>query len=386
MIAAICPIAKGGDYTMPAKSTPRGKATEARAEVRREVIWLQIDQLHFDPLNPRLPEGLENARQAELLETLADEYELRELAQSLVDNGYFSEEPLVVIPGKRKNTFVVVEGNRRLAALKLLDDPAAAPKPYRARWREIARDCQHRITLVPALPYENREQIIPYLGFRHITGVLPWRPYQKARYIAQLVEISRMTFAQVARIIGSRPPTVRDHYIGYTLLRQAGESFGIDTGPVENSFGVLRRALNDPDIRNFMGLKFDQSETKLAKPIPRSKSSQIHELLSWMFGDDEYEAALQDSRQIKMLGTVLAQKESTKVLRDTRDLEYAFEMAGGEEVRLLESLNKASYYLDQALPMALRHTSKKQVIRAVRRCYQVFNEILRHFPDSKEVE
>ncbi len=369
---------------MPRQAKNRATKKASESQDRRDVEWLGIQQLRFDPLNPRLPEGYEDVRQNELLQILADEFELQEIGQSLADNGYFSEEPLVVIPRRRSNEFVVVEGNRRLAALKLLENPDAAPKAYRTTWRDLSRQRLIRIREVPVLVYDTRDQIIPYLGFRHISGVLQWRPYQKAKYISQLVEKLGKTFAQIARIVGSKQPTVREHYVAYTLLRQAREAFSIDTIYAEEAFGVLRRSLSDPDIRDYIGLKLDQSLTKLAKPIPPGKSARLMELLSWMFGDDENDAVLRDSRQIKNLGVVLAINEATRVLRDTRDLDYAFEMAGGEETRLIEALNKASYHLDKALPMTLRHKTSREIKRAVGKCYQVFRAILKSFPDITE--
>lgn len=342
-----------------------------------------IEELFFDPLNPRLPDGFEKASQAELLKTLADEYELQDLGQSLADNGYFAEEPLVAVPRADKKGFIVVEGNRRLAALKLLQNPSLAGKGQRARWQQIKNESRSPITQVPIIIYRRREEIIPYLGFRHITGVLGWQAYPKARYIAQLVESSQMSFAEIARVIGSKPKIVREHYVVYAILRQAENAFGIDTEKARESLGVLRRALSDPNIRNFIGLSLDQSESKLAKPVPARRGGELKELLSWMFGDRTDAPVMSDSRRITDLGVVLASNEATRLLRSTRDLDHAFQLAGGEEARLLESLDKASYYLDQALPLALRHKESKNVLLAVQRCQRVFVEIERHFPGVK---
>lgn len=208
----------------------------------KEVKRVEIDELLLDPLNPRLPEGMENASQPELLAMLAEDYDLKELGQSIAANGYFSEEPLVTVKDEKRGKWIVVEGNRRLAALLLLDNPDAAPKAYRAQWREISDSRERLVKKVPILEYETRDQITPYLGLRHITGVLEWKPLQKGRYIAQLVESSKMTFAQVARLIGSKQPTVREHYVAYSLIRQARDSFSIDTQYAERTFGVLRRS------------------------------------------------------------------------------------------------------------------------------------------------
>ncbi len=323
---------------------------------------------------------MENASQPELLAVLAQEFELKELGQSIAANGYFSEEPLVTIKDEKKGKWIVVEGNRRLAALMLLNDPDSAPKDYRAQWKEISEQRQREVIKVPILEYEHRDQITPYLGYRHITGVLEWKPLQKGRYIAQLVESSKLTFAQIARLVGSKQPTVREHYTAYTLLRQARDAFAIDTQYAERTFGVLRRALSDPNIRNFIGLELDKSQAELRRPLPKAKAEEAKELLTWMFGDGKTAAALKDSRQLRQLGVVLGEKRAIAALRTSNSVEYAYEYAGGEERRLVEVLNSAGFHLDQALPMALRHHGKKDVIAAMHRCYETFTELLRHFP------
>src|SRR5262249_8283367 len=154
------------------------------------------------------------------------------------ENGYFSEEPLVTVKHSSQAKWVVVEGNRRLAALRLIDSPTSAPKDLQAAWEDIASSAKKRVTEVPTLVYAERKEITPYLGFRHITGVLAWRPYQKGRYVAQLVEQGKLGFAEIARLIGSKTQTVREHYVAYTLVRQARVGFNLNTELVEESFGV----------------------------------------------------------------------------------------------------------------------------------------------------
>jgi hypothetical protein len=346
---------------------------------RKEVQWVPLNQLRLDSRNPRLREGMENASQAELLSELATEYELQDLGRSLADNGYFSEEPLVAVKDRGK-TWTIVEGNRRLAALQLLENPGTAPKDIRPQWVELSQNRQKRVTVVPILEYEKRNEVTPYLGFRHITGVMQWRPYQKARYIAQLVEDNELTFLQIARIIGSRAPTVREHYVAYTLARQARDQMSIDTTYAEASFGVLRRSLSDPNIRDFIGLQLDQTEKELGKPVPRGQANSVKEFFTWAFGTNKRDPVLKDSRDLKKLGTVMASARAVEVLRSSSDLDYAFEISGGEEKKLLDNLNVASYNLDQALPLSIRHKKSKDVTAALTRCRDTLAEILKNFP------
>lgn len=355
----------------------RIKATPSEEEKRREVHWRTLDQLLLDNKNPRLPDGYQNANQPQLLKLLAEDYALPDIGRSIAENGYFSEEPLVTIKHPILNKWIVVEGNRRLAALFLLAEPKRAPEALQDTWVQIASDAKKSVREVPTLVYGDRREITPYLGFRHITGVLEWRPYQKGRYVAQLVEQAKLDFAEIGRLIGSKTKTVREHYVSYTLVRQAKDSFNLDTDRAEESFGILRRALSDPNIRDYIGLDLGRKERELAKPLKRSYASRLDEAFRWMFGTKTRAAAIRESRDLSKLGGVLANDKARAALKTSGDLSYAFELSGGEEKRLIEALSKASYQLDQALPMVLRHKKSKDVIALVEKCLAVMEEIAR---------
>ncbi len=348
--------------------------------------WVKLSELRLDGRNPRIKEGFENASQSELLSELAREYELQDLGRSIADNGYFSEEPLVAVKDSGGKSWTIVEGNRRLAALQLLDNPNAAPTELRKQWQELSNSRKKRVQSVPILEYSDRAEVTPYLGFRHITGVMQWGPYQKARYIAQLVEGGQQTFAQIARIIGSRAPTVREHYIAYTLVRQSRDQMAIDTRFAEEAFGVLRRSLSDPNIRTYIGLNLDQPEKALAKPVPANKAEDVKEFFKWAFGTRHERPVMRDSRELRKLGAVMASTRALEVLRSSSDLDYAFELSGGEERKLIENLNAASYNLDQALPLSIRHKRSRDVIETLRRCRDTLVEILKNFPAVAKIE
>src|SRR5437867_3675858 len=76
---------------------------------------IELSTLEFDPENPRTVERLgRDASQGQIEEFLrGGEMKARDLIPSFITNGYIPYEPLIVKQGKRKNRFVVVEGNRR---------------------------------------------------------------------------------------------------------------------------------------------------------------------------------------------------------------------------------------------------------------------------------
>ena len=80
--------------------------------------WL-VDRLLLDVSNPRLPERLDSTDQLELVRFFEREYDLEELAWSMADKGYFSEEPLLTVTDPADaSRRIVVEGNRRLASIQ----------------------------------------------------------------------------------------------------------------------------------------------------------------------------------------------------------------------------------------------------------------------------
>src|SRR4030065_1143848 len=123
---------------------------------KKKVRYINIDELHLDPLNPRLPEEVQGKGQSEILEALYDFFDLDELAFSMAQNGYFDEEPIVVIEAKGKDKgFVVIEGNRRVAAIKILLNSTLQKKYGIKNWPSIEQDVKDDISSIPAIPYNS---------------------------------------------------------------------------------------------------------------------------------------------------------------------------------------------------------------------------------------
>ena len=90
-------------------------------------VKLKLANLFLDLGNPRYEE---QANQAEALNTIAIAQgdKLLALLRDIIENGLNPSEMLIVAPmeeerGRGKNSYVVLEGNRRVAAMKLLRNP-----------------------------------------------------------------------------------------------------------------------------------------------------------------------------------------------------------------------------------------------------------------------
>src|SRR5712691_6379740 len=176
-----------------------------------ELLYGSVDDLFLDPTNPRL--GRKHASPSlsqEKVLALMGEWSLEELAVSFQESGFWPHEALLVTKEKLygKTRSVVIEGNRRLAALKLLfraKDGADVPP----RWAELAQEYKIPDALLKKIPYvevDSRKDVSAFLGFRHVTGIKEWKPAEKAEYIAHLIDTEHLDYDEVRKRIGSKAP------------------------------------------------------------------------------------------------------------------------------------------------------------------------------------
>ncbi|AQX87852.1 MULTISPECIES: ParB/Srx family N-terminal domain-containing protein [Elizabethkingia] len=80
-----------------------------------------VTSLRLDYENPRLTQFGSKPSQLEIMEYLIENEKILELAKSIIQKSYFlNEQPIVT---KENNKFVVLEGNRRVTACKILINP-----------------------------------------------------------------------------------------------------------------------------------------------------------------------------------------------------------------------------------------------------------------------
>lgn len=314
--------------------------------MKAQIDYIPYTQLKLDPQNPRLPEEKLGASTLELLELFEREYDLNELAQSYLENGFFTSEALIV---NRQNN-VVLEGNRRLAALKYLHHDEEAQAAGIATF-DAGRSDEERLNElieIPVIFVDDRESLAPYLGFRHINGPKQWLPSAKARYVWQRViswietnpGSSDDPFYIVGREIGSNRTGVMNQYLQYAILREARDSFGLvrETGYIlSKRFGVWSRLNNNLAVLDHIG--FSRDARKSAKAIDEAAKEIDERKLSGLLKDltPEYapdgtilrKAVITDSRQVADYAEVLNNAEALQHLREYRNFETAVAIAKG---------------------------------------------------------
>lgn len=306
---------------------------------------IPVKDLLLDSANPRLASVSTNGSQDGIVRLLWDEMAVDEVALSIAANGFFEEEPLVVTPDRNKGKYVVLEGNRRLAAVRILTEDDLRAKVRASNLPVLTENQKKRLEKLPVSIYRSREEIWQYYGFRHINGPKPWDPYSKAQFIAQVHEQQKKPLDEIAESIGDRHNTVQRLYRGYVVLRQAeqGGYFNREDR-IKNrfNFNYLYTALDQPDYQKFLGV--DAKNSLKPDPVPETKREQLREFLIWLYGSksDRREPLIKSqSDDLKMLRMVIVKPQALSALRKWNSLERAYEVGIGDKQRLLDATTAA---------------------------------------------
>lgn len=321
-------------------------------EVRSQLPGMQripAGNLLLDSDNPRLPERLHGGSQSEILDFLHEQGVLEELAQSCLDNGFFQHEPLLVVRTDGEEDYTVVEGNRRLAALKILQGYPEA-EDIRFVGIDPSPEQLEQLKEIPCFLISSRDDIHAYIGFRHIGGLKTWPPEAKARYL--LAEVRKLVaddiadpFRELARRVGSNAQGVRNPYLAIRILLHAREEFGLNVTYVQDRrFGVWLRCMNSADIRTYIGLGKARTYREIEEALRGIRRDRLAEVLGDLEGNGgPSRALLGDSRDVTPYGRVLTNDRARATLRKTRDLSLAKQVVeelglGPRAWRLVESV------------------------------------------------
>ena len=353
------------------------------------IEYATLDDLYLDPDNPRLGRELtgQALKQFKILEAMKD-WSLDELAVSFIESGFWPHEAVLAVEqilyGKQR--LVVIEGNRRLAALKLLYE-AKNGRPTSKKWTEIAssgRTPRSLFTSIPFIRIDSREDAASFLGFRHVTGIKEWEPAEKAEFIAQLIERHGFTYEEVMRKIGSKTNTVRQNYISYRLLLQMEGSDAISTKEVEERFSVLYLSIRSSGVQKYLKLDIQANPKVAFRPVPKDRLEALARFALWLFGNDEkgVEPLISDSRLVDKFGFALGNSDAVAYLERTQrpNLQVAFRLAGGDEQEVLESIERAADLVESALGRVHVYKTSAKMQSAAERLGMDTDQLLKTFP------
>jgi hypothetical protein len=231
-----------------------------------------VTSLSLDSKNPRLPELGHEASQPEIIAELIRHEAVLDLARDISRFGYFPTEIVVCI--EEAGGLVVVEGNRRLASLKLLLNPDSAPVEHIAKFKKLGKDAvtlpkQIRVVVAPS-----RSAAAPLIMNRHTkTDIRRWEPIQQARYIQSLLD-SGAALDQLPDFTGFRRGDLveklrtKTMYDIANMLPLSAAMKDIVSDPRRFNASTLERVIETPRLREFLGIEFDDEGGIIGKVHP----------------------------------------------------------------------------------------------------------------------
>ena len=338
-------------------------------------LSLPVGKLLLDIDNPRFGSKHKSESQEDLAVRLEMAFDIISVAESIARNGFFANEPLIVVKADPEGKYTVIEGNRRLTALLALTNDHIRSKMYQAdKFEELSKASVFKQEhLVPCTLVESRLNIAPILGFRHISGILEWQPYAQAKFIAKLIDQDGFDFKSAAEAVGKDKNQIAEMYRNQAIAQQAAD-LGMNTSALENSFSVLQVAMGSPGIRSFIDAPLGSGVVRGANPIPDKGLNALRELLAFLFGEDQRAPVIKDTRQISKLGKIIQNEVGLKVLRETWSLEQAEDaikdMAMDPYTRLMNRLRTANESVKSTFDDVADYVDDKNVKTTVEMLYE----------------
>jgi hypothetical protein len=355
--------------------------------------YLRLDQLLLDPNNyrfldmkdyvraepTRYHEDSVQKKSFSLIERDGQE-ELRALKESIQTNGYVPLETLVVRPYLYKpDAYVVVEGNRRVAALRWLMQDKAAGAAVDQHLIESFNKIP-AIIIDPNSPdFENLQHVM--MGLRHVSGIKQWGGYQRARLIVELVDEQGSPMNEAAKSISMSSHEATRRYRAYKALEQMqqDEEFGQYCNP--KMYRLFHEAVAQPKVRLWLGWDEDSSRF--------TNEDHLHEfyklLVPYKPDDDEEDKEPGDSREPKIktyedvrnLKEILGDPDAEESLLDPKQ-SFADALAlakAATTIKLIPRLKAAQQALDK-LPVDVLKKLPQKDMKHMQQLYSALKERL----------
>lgn len=197
---------------------------------------INITSLFLDSKNPRhIP--IEN--QKEIIKHMIEKEKVRELAKDIAEKGMTNPLDIIGIV-LENNKKIVLEGNRRVCALKLLNNPTLAPKKHQKYFEKLQKQMSDPIKAIAVYhQFNSRLDATPWLTTLHTanarTSRKAWSPEQKTRF---------------EQAVNGNP----SHAAALTILDFSLENNLISPEQSQKVITTITRMLSSPEIREAFGI------------------------------------------------------------------------------------------------------------------------------------
>ena len=161
--------------------------------------------------------------------------------------------------------------------------------------------------------------------------------------------------------------------MAWSAVEQARKS-GVDVGPSISRFGVLYRALQNPNNRAFLKFQgWTDADESVREPLAEDGPERFAEFQGFLFGSDR---VIRDSRQLDQLGKALSEPLALETLRQQRDIDVAVRELPEDRNAILATMRAAYRNLAEVNGQIFQFPGEKTLLTEARRIDKVMSLIL----------
>jgi len=241
-----------------------------------ESFEYKVSTLQLDVNNPRIRYSNDNLNQTQIMKLLIENEKIYDLAKKISEEGYFvGEEPIICIENNKK---VVLEGNRRVASLKLLQNPKKYLSTAKANvlLKNILEnkipidDYKIRCHIAP-----NRLQANPIIYERHKgDAVKRWETGNQYSFVADMYMKDGLSVEDICDVLnetrGNVLKTIKVFNLfkeGQTIMEKEGVHINTDNFNLTN----LERFYGVEEAKRFLGVSFNNDNGDITIKLPEEE-------------------------------------------------------------------------------------------------------------------
>jgi hypothetical protein len=227
------------------------------------------------------------------------------LANSISTVGFVPVDNIVTAKNN-ESQYHVIEGNRRLTAIK-----------YLLRQHELGQttlndDFITKLMKLDVLVVDDIENATEYIGMiiqgiRNVSGIKEWDAFQKAQFINDMIDKGKQP-GEISKTIGMSVKEINRYYKTYSVMLQfkTDEEYAGKWRP--SFFSHFDEVLKKPALRKYF--EFNDDTYKFDN-IPNLKR-----FLEWIIPDEEGNATITDAHNVRLLSDLIFDKVALAYLDD----------------------------------------------------------------------
>jgi AAA15 family ATPase/GTPase len=301
---------------------------------------------------------------------------IQDLIESFKANGYLPVDQIQIreLPG---GGFVVVEGNRRIAALKHLHNE------FEERGIDLGKLNPEIFGKVPVVYYSQSDDIhhLTLMALKHVSGNKKWGEWNQAKLLEKLATEHGLSPDEICKRVGISRIALNRSLRALSFANQYKESDYGDQFDV-GKFPMFREVVRNASVKEWIGWDDYQYVAKdkdnmsiLFSWLSREPVEEEDEDGEIGLGDEFLEPALTKRDDISLLGKILGDEKALEKLKQTRNINTAYrasDLVFNE--RQEAAIHSVENEIDTLSQMAIKEDYISDLEKSVGRLQSILNK------------